>query len=201
MQKRPNEVQVELVDGLKLYIGGKHGYMRVRGNQGMNKDGFQGYTIDKKRTTKTFKTAKEAAVALAQLEQNLQHGPVSTETGEQTRKKRASRTAGVRHYPPCPVATALPVQLIDHSTRNHTESNETPMPVGKLPMPTMRGGCTPSPTLQWMPLQAIEPASSNAGKPLHALPHASARVAHAGLTAAQLALKLALASAGVTSMR
>ena len=75
------------------------------------------------------------------------------------------------------------------------------MPIAKLAMPTMRGGYVPSQRLQWMPLQAIEPAASNAGKAHHALPHASASVAHAGLTAAQLALKLALASAGVTSMR
>ena len=38
------EVYVELVGDLKLLVGGKNGYVRVRGGQGPNKDQYQGYT-------------------------------------------------------------------------------------------------------------------------------------------------------------
>ena len=47
--KRVREVYVELVGDLKLLVGGKNGYVRVRGGQGPNKNKFQGYTSDKKR--------------------------------------------------------------------------------------------------------------------------------------------------------
>ena len=41
--KRGREVELEVFGQLKLYLGGKHGYQGVRGGQGPNKDGFQGY--------------------------------------------------------------------------------------------------------------------------------------------------------------
>ena len=72
--KQVREVYVERVGGLKLLVGGKHGYVRVRGSQGPDKDQFQGYTIDKKNTTAAFKTPREAAIALAELERDLDAG-------------------------------------------------------------------------------------------------------------------------------
>ena len=57
-----------------LRIGGKNGYLRVRGGQGLNKDQFQGYTVDKKNTMAAFDTPREVAIALAALERDLAAG-------------------------------------------------------------------------------------------------------------------------------
>jgi hypothetical protein len=72
--KRVREVLIEREGDLKLLVGGKHGYVRVRGGQGADKNQFQGYTIDKKNTTAGFQTAREAALALAELERDLAAG-------------------------------------------------------------------------------------------------------------------------------
>ena len=72
--KRVREVYVELVGDLKLLVGGKNGYVRVRGGQGPNKNKFQGYTSDKKHSTAAFDTPREAAMALAALERDLAAG-------------------------------------------------------------------------------------------------------------------------------
>ena len=72
--KQVREVYVERVGDLKLLVGGKHGYVRVRGGQGPDKDKYQGYTVDKKNTTASFKTAREAAIALAELERDIAAG-------------------------------------------------------------------------------------------------------------------------------
>ena len=58
---------VEAVDALRLPLGGINGYVGVRGKQGRKKDKFQGTTPTKTRRTKHFTTAREAAVALAEL--------------------------------------------------------------------------------------------------------------------------------------
>ena len=59
--------KAEAVGALRLPLGGVNGYVGVRGKQGHNKDKFQGTTPTKKRRTKLFNTAREAAVALAEL--------------------------------------------------------------------------------------------------------------------------------------
>ena len=59
---------------LKLVLGGTNGYRRVRGGQGSKKVEYQGYTIDKKHSTKAYSTAREAAIALAELERDLAAG-------------------------------------------------------------------------------------------------------------------------------
>ena len=64
-------VEVERFGALRLPLGGKSGYIGVRGKQGPNKDKYQGYTQDKQHTTKLFDEPQEAAVALAQLEQDI----------------------------------------------------------------------------------------------------------------------------------
>ena len=63
---------VEAVGALRLPLGGVNGYVGVRGKQGHNKDKFQGTTPTKKRRTKLFNSAREAAVALAELIQQPQ---------------------------------------------------------------------------------------------------------------------------------
>ena len=68
------QVLVERCGDLHLLVGGANGYKRVRGGQGPDKNQFQGYTTDKKNTTKAFNSAREAAVALAELERDLAAG-------------------------------------------------------------------------------------------------------------------------------
>ena len=63
---------VEAVGALRLPLGGINGYIGVRGRQGYSKDKFQGTTPTKKRRTKLFNNAREAAVALAELIQQPQ---------------------------------------------------------------------------------------------------------------------------------
>ena len=55
----------EEVDGLRVPLGGKNGYIGVRGKQGRKRDKFQGVTPRKQHRTSPKKTSKEAAVALA----------------------------------------------------------------------------------------------------------------------------------------
>ena len=68
------EVLIEKHGDLKLVVGGKHGYVRVRGGQGKTKDEYQGYTKDKKHSKAAFPTPREAAIALAELERDLAAG-------------------------------------------------------------------------------------------------------------------------------
>ena len=71
MKEGVREVVIERHGDLKLVVGGKHGYVRVRGGQGSTKDQYQGYTVDKKHFTAGYPTAREAAIALAELERDL----------------------------------------------------------------------------------------------------------------------------------
>ena len=65
--KTPTSDTVELVGALRLPLGGVNGYKHVRGKQGRAKDLFQGTTPRKSRRTALFGTAREAAIALAEL--------------------------------------------------------------------------------------------------------------------------------------
>ena len=83
MKEGVREVVIERHGDLKLVVGGKHGYVRVRGGQGSTKNMYQGYTKDKKHSTAAFRTPREAAIALAELERDLRAG-----LDKATRKKR-----------------------------------------------------------------------------------------------------------------
>ena len=65
----PTSDIVELVGALRLPLGGVNGYKHVRGKQGRAKDLFQGTTPRKSRRTALFGTAREAAIALAELKE------------------------------------------------------------------------------------------------------------------------------------
>ena len=73
-ERTVREVVIERHGDLKLVVGGKHGYVRVRGGQGSTKNLYQGYTKDKNHSTAAFQTPREAAIALAELEQDLDAG-------------------------------------------------------------------------------------------------------------------------------
>ena len=64
----------EVAGGQRLPLGGVNGYMGVRGKQGKKKNKFQGITPKKKHRTEHFDTAQEAAIALAQLREDLELG-------------------------------------------------------------------------------------------------------------------------------
>ena len=68
------EPRVEVAGGQRLPLGGLDGYAGVRGKQGRKKDMFQGVTPKKKHRTRLFGTAQEAALALAQLREDLELG-------------------------------------------------------------------------------------------------------------------------------
>ena len=70
----PREPRFELAGGQRLPLGGLNGYAGVRGKQGKKKDKFQGVTPKKTHRTQHFDTAQEAAVALAQLREDLDLG-------------------------------------------------------------------------------------------------------------------------------
>ena len=64
----------EEVAGQRLPLGGVNGYRGVRGKQGKKKNKYQGTTPRKKHRTGYFDTAKEAAIARAQLREDLELG-------------------------------------------------------------------------------------------------------------------------------
>ena len=68
------EPRVELAGGQRLPLGGLNGYAGVRGKQGRKKNKFQGVTPRKQHRTGLFDTAQEAALALAQLREDLELG-------------------------------------------------------------------------------------------------------------------------------
>ena len=87
------EVLIEKHGDLKLVVGGKHGYVRVRGGQGKTKDQYQGYTKCKKHSTAAHPTSpREAAVELAELERDLAAGLDKT-----ARKKRKADACARLH--------------------------------------------------------------------------------------------------------
>ena len=78
-QSKEQVVEVERFGELRLPLGGKYGYVGVRGKQGPDRDKYQGYTTDKQHTTKLFDEPQEAAVALATLKQNIMLGFMGTD--------------------------------------------------------------------------------------------------------------------------
>ena len=99
MVERVREVFIEKHGDLNLVVGGKHGYVRVRGGQGKTKDMYQGYTVDKRHCTAGYPIAREAAIALAELEQDLAAG-----LDKATRKKRKAAAGACRYA--CPRSAA-----------------------------------------------------------------------------------------------
>jgi hypothetical protein len=95
MVERVREVVIERHGDLKLVVGGKHGYVRVRGGQGKTKKQYQGYTKDKQHSTAAYPTPHEAAIALAELEQDIAAG-----LDKAARKKR--KTAACMRLHLCP---------------------------------------------------------------------------------------------------
>ena len=84
----PAQPRFEEAGGQRLPLGGVNGYIGVRGKQGKKKDKFQGVTPRKQHRTGYFDTAKEAAIAFAQLREDLELGML-----EQRAPKKAQPAA------------------------------------------------------------------------------------------------------------
>ena len=83
---------------LNLVLGGKNGYVGVRGKQGPNEDQFQGYTPKKVHTTKLYDTAHEAAIYLAILKRDLPYESEEDENEKKpARKPRTKKVFCQRH--------------------------------------------------------------------------------------------------------
>jgi hypothetical protein len=67
-------LRFEEAGGQRLPLGGRNGYLGVRGKQGRGKDKYQGTTPRKRHRTGLFDTPLEAAVAFAQLREDLDLG-------------------------------------------------------------------------------------------------------------------------------
>ena len=89
------------VGSLQLPLGGKHGFMGVRGGQGRGKVQFQGHTPRKTHRTQLCRTPREAAIELAQLKQRLQ---LEVDQSKSTRaaKKQRSVVQRLSGRPACP---------------------------------------------------------------------------------------------------
>ena len=71
---RSQQPQFEEAGGHRLPLGGINGYLGVRGKQGRNKDKFQGCSPNKKHRTRHCDTPLEAAIAFAQMKEDLELG-------------------------------------------------------------------------------------------------------------------------------
>ena len=96
----------EVAGGQRLPLGGINGYAGVRGKQGKKKNKFQGVTPKKKHRTEHFDTAQEAAIALAQLREDLELGIL-----EQHAPKIKESPAGIAVAQP-PVLGGAPGALL-----------------------------------------------------------------------------------------
>ena len=70
----PTQPQIEEAGGQRLPLGGVNRYLGIRGKQGRNKDKFQGVTPKKQHRTKLYDTPLEAAIAFAQMKEDLDLG-------------------------------------------------------------------------------------------------------------------------------
>ena len=82
-------LRFEEAGGQRLPLGGRNGYLGVRGGQGRKKDKYQGTTPQKRHRTKHYNTALEAAIAFAQMKEDLDLG-ILEERGQKKPQPPAS---------------------------------------------------------------------------------------------------------------
>ena len=116
----------EEVAGQRLPLGGVNGYRGVRGKQGKKKNKYQGTTPKKKHRTKLFDEPREAAIAFAQLREDLELGMLeergqkkakSPKTTAATKKVDYGVYLGHLLQQPQPVVPTVPsVLLLPHQS-------------------------------------------------------------------------------------
>ena len=112
------EPRFEVAGGQRLPLGGINGYLGVRGKQGRKKDKFQGVTPRKQHRTALFDSPLEAAIAFAQLKEDLEFGMLEQRSSKKTPLSPAALAAskklevgtylGHLRPPPPPVAPVVP---------------------------------------------------------------------------------------------
>ena len=103
---------MEEVAGQRLPLGGVNGYHGVR-RQGRKSDKFQGTTPQKFDRTKLFDTPRDAAIALAQLKEDIELGIVESKVPKEMGLKLTADAAQLRSAPqlaPRQVTTQPPVR-------------------------------------------------------------------------------------------
>ena len=126
---RPAQPQFEEIGGQRLPLGGINGYVGVRGKQGRKKDKFQGVTPRKQHRTAHFATSQEAALALAQLKEDLELGMLQASSSH---KKPASLDAA---------ATAISRSHARPRAVAHGQLGRSARPRAPRPGPARRARC------------------------------------------------------------
>ena len=118
---RSQQPRFEEAGGQRLPLGGVNGYLGVRGKQGRAKDKFQGITPKKQHRTALFATPLEAAIAYAQLKEDLELGmpeqrsskkPLPPATLAASRKLEVGTYLGHLRPPPPPVVPTVACALL-----------------------------------------------------------------------------------------
>ena len=91
-----SQPRFEEVAGQRLPLGGVNGYLGVRGKQGRGKDKFQGVTPRKQHRTGLFDSPLQAAIAFAQLKEDLDIGMLA-QRSRKTRPSPATSAASRKH--------------------------------------------------------------------------------------------------------
>ena len=76
-------------------LGGVNGYRGVRGGQGRRKNQYQGVTPKKQHRTKLFVAAQQAAIALAQLQEDIDLGIVQQSSEKKPEPAAANATSKI----------------------------------------------------------------------------------------------------------
>ena len=108
----------EEAGGQRLPLGGINGYLGVRGKQGRNKDKFQGVSPRKQHRTALYDSPLAAAIAFAQLKEDLELGMLEQRSSKKKQLSPATLAASrklevgtylghLRPLPP-PVAPVVP---------------------------------------------------------------------------------------------
>ena len=122
------EPRVEVAGGQRLPLGGLNGYVGVRGKQGRKKNKFQGITPKKQHRTGLYDHAQEAAIALAQLREDLELGTLEQPAAKKPQPAAASGTSkkaprlvylGDLLQPPPPVVPTVACVLLTPQQAAH----------------------------------------------------------------------------------
>ena len=102
---------MEEVAGQRLPLGGVNGYVGVR-RQGRKKDKFQGVTPQKFDRTKLYKEPRDAAIALAQLKEDIELGIVKSKVPKKTGPPKLTADAAWLRLPPGAVPSPVTKPLL-----------------------------------------------------------------------------------------
>ena len=133
--------QYEEVAGQRLPLGGVNGYRGVRGKQGKKKNKFQGVTPKKKHRTGLFDEPRDAAIAFAQLNEDLELGMLeqrgqkkakSPETNAASKKKRVGVYLGHLLQLPRPVVPTVACVLLSQQQAADAAARGVPVALADL---------------------------------------------------------------------